>query len=70
MPSNLTSIVEAMPPAQREGALIVLDHLTRPMTQREIAAHLQRHGVQRAKAGKIAAAVADFQIVALLGPGG
>ncbi len=67
--ADLTTLIENMGADQREGALKVLDYLTRPMTGREIAAHLRHHGVSQARAAKIAGAVKDLHIVAMIGDG-
>lgn len=66
---SLLELVEAMPAERKAGALAVLDHLSRPLTQAEIAAHLRRHGVSNARAAKIAAATKDLHIIALVGDG-
>ena len=68
--SDLIAVIESMPEAERKGALAVLDHFTRPMTSGEIAARLRGGGISQARAGRIAAAVAGWHIVALVGPGG
>lgn len=66
---TLATLIEAMPTEQRRGAVAVLDYLSRPLTQAEIAAHLRRHGVSNARAAKIAAATKDLHIIALVGDG-
>lgn len=66
---DLTATVAAMPPEERAGALVVLDHLTRPLTRREIEARLRRGGISQARAGKIATALVDWEIIAMMGPG-
>lgn len=62
--------VEAMTPEQREGAIEVLDALTRPLTVREIETFLRKGGVSRSRAVKIAGTVKHWHIVALMGPEG
>lgn len=69
MNNNLASLVQAMPAEQRKGAIAVLDYLTRPLSQREIMAHLRHGGVSQARAAKIAAVVKHLHIVALVGDG-
>jgi len=66
---TLAALIQAMPTEQRRGAVAVLDYLSRPLTQAEITAHLRRHGVSNARAGKIAAAVVHLDIIALVGDG-
>lgn len=66
--AGLASLIEGMDGERREGALAVLDHLSRPMTAREIEARLRRGGISQARAAKIAAAVAGWHIVALIAP--
>ncbi len=68
--SDLLARVEAMTPEQREGAIEVLDALTRPLTVREIETFLRKGGVSRSRAIKIAGTVKHWHIVALMGPEG
>ena len=60
--------IEAMPPAQREGAIAVLDHFTRPLQAREIERFLRTGGVPRARAVKLAGCLKHWGIIAMLGP--
>ncbi|BBI19865.1 hypothetical protein EKJ_07120 [Qipengyuania flava] len=68
--SDLLARVEAMTPEQREGAIEVLDALTRPLTVREIETFLRKGGVSRSRAIKIAGTVKHWHIVAMMGPEG
>ena len=66
---DLADIIAAMPDAQREGALIVLDALTRPLTPREIDAALMRNcGLTRSRAFLMTKAIKGLAIVAMVGP--
>lgn len=66
---DLSNIVAAMPEAQREGALIVLDALTRPLTPREIdAALIANCGLTRSRAFLMTKAIKGLRIIAMVGP--
>ena len=67
MRAPIADVLEAMSPEQRKGALVALDHLTRPLTQGDIVAMLVTRGVRRKEAVLIGAAVAGLHIVALVG---
>ena len=54
-------------PDQRIAALQVLDALTRPLKRGEVEGLLRRAGVQHAKASKIAAALSQVDVVAIVG---
>jgi len=60
--------IEAMPPEQREGAIMVLDHFSRPLQTREIERFLRHGGVPRARAVKLAGCLKHWRIIAMLGP--
>ena len=66
--TDLTAKVAAMTPEQREGAIVVLDALSRPLTVREIETFLRRGGVSRSRAIKIASVVKHWHIIAMAGP--
>lgn len=66
--TDLRTIIEAMPPEQKQGAIATLDAMTRPMTTREIEGALRLGGVSRARSIKLASALKHFHIVALMGP--
>lgn len=68
--TDLQTLIDGMEGERRAGAIAVLDYLSRPMTMREIEARLRAGGISSARAGKIAAAVAHWHIVALIGDGG
>lgn len=66
---TLAEIIKNMEGERLAGAVAVLDYLTRPMTAREIEAHLQKKGVPRSRSVIIASAVKHLHIVALIGDG-
>ncbi len=53
---------------QLAGATIALDHVTRPLTVREIEGALRSRGVPRSRAVIVAASLKRFGIVAVVGP--
>ncbi len=65
--SELTNMIDTFTPEQNEAVLKVLDALSRPMTVREIEAHLRNRGVPRSRAVIIAASVKDMNIIAMIG---
>jgi len=68
--ADLQTMIEGMEGDRREGALAVLDYLTRPMTVREIEAALRVKGkVPRSRAVKLAGSIKGLHIVAMIGPG-
>lgn len=67
--SDLIAKVQAMTPEQREGAIVALDCLSRPMTVREIERWLRHSGgVSRARAVKLAGTLKHLNIIAMAGP--
>ncbi len=66
--TELIERVEAMTPEQREGAIVVLDHFSRPLQAREIERFLRHGGVPRARAIKLAGCLKHWNIIAMLGP--
>lgn len=66
--ADLHAIVAAMPDEQREGACIVLDAISRPLTAREIETTLRYRGVPRARAIKLAGELKRWHILAMVGP--
>jgi hypothetical protein len=64
----LDVLIAGMAPAQREGALRMLDAVSRPLLPREIELLLRAKGVTRSRAQIITAAVKTFHLIALLGP--
>lgn len=66
--ANLIETIEAMAPAQREGALAVLDAVSRPMTPREIEAILKTSRVTRSRAVILASELKGWHVIALMGP--
>jgi hypothetical protein len=47
---NLVETIEAMPAAERRGALAILDLISRPLSPREIEGALRARGVPRSRA--------------------
>ncbi|MES2001576.1 MAG: hypothetical protein V4444_04605 [Pseudomonadota bacterium] len=60
--------IATMTTEQREGALMALDAISRPMTIREIEAAMVGRGVPRTQRKVLSKAVERWHIVALLGP--
>lgn len=67
MRPTIKSVLDTMTPEQRRGALALLDHMTRPLTQKEIEDLLVTKGVSRHRAVLIGSAVKRMHIVALVG---
>lgn len=67
MSLNIQAVLDALTPEQRRGALLLLDHMTRPLTQKEIENCLVTKGVARHRAVLIGSAVKRLHIVALVG---
>jgi hypothetical protein len=65
---SLTALVEAMTDEQREGAIAVLDAISRPITAREIDAMMVGKGVSRTQRRIVSKAIEPLHIIALLGP--
>ncbi|BCA60050.1 hypothetical protein [Sphingomonas sp. HMP6] len=66
--ADLIETIEAMAPAQREGALIVLDALSRPLTAREIESILKASRVTRSRAVILASVLKGWHVLAMMGP--
>jgi hypothetical protein len=66
--ADLVASIEAMEPEQREGALFVLDAVSRPMTAREIEAILKTNKVSRSRAVILASVLKGWHVVAMMGP--
>ena len=64
----LLTAIEAMTDQQRQGAMVALDHMTRPLDVREIEKALRAHGVPRSRAVITAASLKTLAIIAVLGP--
>jgi len=65
---DLMTAIDAMTPEQLTGATIALDHVTRPLTVREIEHALRRHGVVKSRATLFAASLRKLSIIAVVGP--
>ena len=66
--SGLLDAIEAMAPDELAGALVALDHVTRPLTVRELEHALRAHGVSKSRAVIIAASIRRLNIIAIIGP--
>ena len=66
--SGLLDAIEAMQPDELAGALVALDHVSRPLTAREIEHALRAHGVSKSRAVIIAASIRRLNIIAIIGP--
>lgn len=64
---TLSDRVVAMTPEARAAALEVLDHLTRPLSVREIEHALRRCGVPKPRAVLLATSLKKLAIVAIVG---
>ncbi len=67
MRPTIKSVLDTMTAEQRRGALVLLDHMTRPLTQKEIENCLVLKGVSRHRAVLIGSSVKSLHIVALVG---
>ncbi len=65
---RLLHTIETMTPAQREGALIVLDAISRPLTAREIEAIFKTNKVSRSRAVILASVLKGWHVLAMMGP--
>ncbi|WP_221795685.1 hypothetical protein [Aquisediminimonas sediminicola] len=61
------TIIEGMNTDQRDGALTMLDHISRPLTVREIEGALRLHGVPKSRAVIIAASIKKLGVIAIVG---
>lgn len=64
---DIQGTLETLTAEQRQGAIIMLDLMTRPLTVREIENALRKKGVPKSRAVIMAIAVKDYHIVALIG---
>lgn len=64
---QLIETINAMTPAERRGALVALDLVTRPMDAREIETALRLRGVPRSRAVILAGSLKGLAIVAVTG---
>ncbi|MEP7222650.1 MAG: hypothetical protein ABI673_08290 [Novosphingobium sp.] len=64
---TVKQVLAALTPEQKRGALVLLDHMSRPLTQKEIETCLVAKGVARHRAVLIGSAVKGLHIVALVG---
>lgn len=65
--ANLHDLIESMQGERRDGALQVLDAISRPMQVREIEAWLRVAGVSRSRAVKLASTLKQIHVIALIG---
>ena len=64
---DLVETIEAMPVAERRGALAILDLISRPLSPREIEGALRAKGVPKSRAVILAGALKSIAIVAVTG---
>ncbi len=64
---NLVETIEAMPAAERRGALAILDRISRPLTPREIEGALRARGVPKSRAVILTGSLKSIAIVAVTG---
>lgn len=68
MSNPLSDMVAAMSDEERKGAIAVLDALSRPLTPREIDAHLiTKCGLTRSPAFMVTKAIKGLHIIAMVG---
>ena len=65
---HVTSLIEAMDPNERRGALSILDALSRPLQRREIDGAMIGRGVSRSQRKILSACIERLHIIALVGP--
>jgi len=65
--TDLLTAIDAMSPAELTGATIALDHLSRPLTAREIEHALRRHGVPKSRAVLFGASLKKLNLIAVVG---
>ena len=67
--TDLHTLIDSMEGERREGALQVLDAVSRPMQVREIEQWLRyKGGVSRSRAIKLAGTLKHMHVIALMGP--
>lgn len=67
MSNPIVEMIQAMPDAERRGAIVLLDKLTRPLTPREIEHALRERGASKKQAVYLAGALKSLHIVAMVG---
>ena len=65
---DLHELIEGMPKEQQQGALLVLDAISRPLSRSEIERSLRRKPMSRSRAISLAQALEPFHVIALVGP--
>ena len=65
--TDLIAMIEAMPPAERKGALAVLDVVSRPLAPKEIEGALLGRGTSRSQRKAIVGAIKHLNIIAVVG---
>ena len=66
--TGLIDSLEGMAPDALACALVALDHISRPLTVRELEHALRAHGVVKSRAVLFAASLHRLRIVAVVGP--
>ena len=64
----MVALIEGMTDEQREGAIAVLDMLSRPLTVREIEKIMVGKGVSRTQRQILSKCIEPLHIIALVGP--
>lgn len=64
---TLIELVQAMTPDERRGALLALDHCSRPMSPRQIEELLRERGHSRKWSTTTAAILKNLNIIAIHG---
>lgn len=67
MSNPIVEAINAMAPAEKRGAIRILDMVTRPMTAREIEEELREHGASNKQATFLASKLKRMHVVALIG---
>lgn len=66
--NDILAKLEAMEPAERQGAIAMLDMVSRPLSKREIEGAMIGRGVSRTQRKILSASVERLHIIALVGP--
>lgn len=64
---NIENELAGMTGERLEGALAILDHISRPLTPREIEGALRLHGVPKPRAVVLASSLRKLGIIAIVG---
>lgn len=64
---NIEAELRSMSGERLQGALAILDHISRPLTARDIENALRLHGVPKPRAVVIASSVKNMSVIAIVG---